>query len=125
MRDQRYVSSTMRDAEAGLVGKVRRRGPDRTPAGVPVHGWRVGNGRQRRHRHQVGPLGGRTGKLRGPTDAQGRPRLLMLSAGNINDATMAVGLLEKAKGRFERVIADGAMIAALSARRLQLGARRR
>jgi len=49
----------------------------------------------------------------------------MLSAGNINDATMAVGLLEKAKGRFERVIAGRAMIAALSARRLQLGARRR
>jgi transposase len=40
------------------------------------------------------------------TDAQGRPRLLMLSAGNINDMTMAAGLIEAAAGRFDRLIAD-------------------
>lgn len=40
------------------------------------------------------------------TDAQGRPRLLMLSAGNINDMSMAGALIEQAAGRFERLIAD-------------------
>jgi transposase len=30
----------------------------------------------------------------------------MLSAGNINDMTMAAGLLEQASGRFDRLIAD-------------------
>lgn len=50
--------------------------------------------------------GGRTSKLHGMTDAQGRPRLLMLSAGNINDMTMAPQLIEAAAGRFDRLIAD-------------------
>ncbi len=45
-------------------------------------------------------------KLHGLTDPQGRPRLLMLSAGNINDMTMAASLLEQARGRFDRLIAD-------------------
>lgn len=40
------------------------------------------------------------------TDAQGRPRLLMLSAGNINDMSMAGALIEQAAGRFDRLIAD-------------------
>jgi transposase len=40
------------------------------------------------------------------TDAQGRPRLLMLSAGNINDMSMAGALIEQAAGRFERLVAD-------------------
>mgnify|MGYP000986469244 CR=1 FL=1 len=40
------------------------------------------------------------------TDAQGRPRLLMLSAGNINDMSMAGALIEQATGRFDRLIAD-------------------
>lgn len=39
-------------------------------------------------------------------DAQGRPRLLMLSAGNINDMSMAGALIEQASGRFDRLIAD-------------------
>lgn len=30
----------------------------------------------------------------------------MLSAGNINDMTMAASLLEQARGRFDRLIAD-------------------
>jgi len=50
--------------------------------------------------------GGRTSKLHGLTDAQGRPRLLTLSAGNINDMTMAASLIEAAAGRFDRLIAD-------------------
>ena len=50
--------------------------------------------------------GGRTSKLHGLTDAQGRPRLLMLSAGNVNDMTMASALIDKADGRFNRLIAD-------------------
>lgn len=40
------------------------------------------------------------------TDAQGRPRLLMLSAGNVNDMTMAGALIGQASGRFDRLIAD-------------------
>ena len=37
------------------------------------------------------------------TDAQGRPRLLMLSAGNVNDMTMAGALIGQASGRFDRL----------------------
>ena len=40
------------------------------------------------------------------TDEKGRPRLLMLSAGNINDMSMAGALIEQASGRFDRLIAD-------------------
>lgn len=50
--------------------------------------------------------GGRTSKLHGLTHAQGRPRLLMVSAGNVNDMTMAASLIEQASGRFDRLIAD-------------------
>jgi len=39
------------------------------------------------------------------TDAEGRPRVLLLSAGNINDMTMAGALLAAAKP-FDRLIAD-------------------
>lgn len=81
------------------------------------------DGRHRCDPHQGSPLGrrrkrgafaqaigisrgGRTSKLHGLTDARGRPRLLMLSVGNINDMTMAAALIEKAAGRFGRLIAD-------------------
>jgi Transposase DDE domain len=50
--------------------------------------------------------GGRTSKLHGLTDAQGRPRLLIVSAGNINDMTMAATLIEAAADRFDRLVAD-------------------
>lgn len=46
--------------------------------------------------------GGRTVKLLGLAGPQGRLRLLMLSAGNINDMTTASSLLEQARGRFDR-----------------------
>jgi transposase len=49
--------------------------------------------------------GGRTTKLHGLTDEQGRPRILQLSAGNINDMTMAASLINAA-GPFTRLIAD-------------------
>ena len=82
----------------------------------------MGKRRDRRHPHQGAPLGrrrkrgafvqaigtsrgGRTSKLHGLTDAQGRPRILLVSAGNINDMTMAAALIEAA-GRFDRLIAD-------------------
>ena len=55
------------------------------------------------HRHS---RGGRTSKLHALTDPLGRPRLLMLSAGNINDMTMAADLIGAAAGRFDRLIAD-------------------
>jgi transposase len=40
------------------------------------------------------------------TDGQGRPRVLLISAGNINDMTMAGALIDAAAGRFDRLIAD-------------------
>jgi transposase len=40
------------------------------------------------------------------TDAAGRPRLLLISAGNINDMQVAGELIERASGRFKRLIAD-------------------
>lgn len=82
----------------------------------------MGHGGDRRHPHQGAPLGrrrkrgafaqaigtsrgGRTSKLHGLTDEAGRPRVLLISAGNINDMTMAAALIEAA-GPFTRLIAD-------------------
>jgi transposase len=39
--------------------------------------------------------GGRTSKLHAVTDGQGRPRALLLTAGNINDISVARALLQK------------------------------
>ncbi|RYG27594.1 MAG: IS5 family transposase [Burkholderiales bacterium] len=50
--------------------------------------------------------GGRTSKLHGLTDAAGRPRILMISPGNLSDMTVAPALIEAARGRFDRLIAD-------------------
>ena len=49
--------------------------------------------------------GGRTTKLHRLTDEQGRPRVLQLSAGNVNDMTTAASLIEAA-GPFTRLIVD-------------------
>lgn len=40
------------------------------------------------------------------TDGEGRPRLLLLSPGNVNDMSMAPALIEAAAGRFSRLVAD-------------------
>lgn len=40
------------------------------------------------------------------TDDQGQPHFLQLSAGNINDKTVAPALIEMARGRFTHLIAD-------------------
>lgn len=40
------------------------------------------------------------------TDEAGRPRILLISAGNINDMQIAGELIERASGRFTRLIAD-------------------
>jgi len=83
----------------------------------------MGDGGDRRHSHQGATLGrrrkrgtfaqaigtsrgGRTSKLHGLTDAAGRPRVLLISAGNVNDMTMAAALIEAAAGRFDKLIAD-------------------
>jgi len=50
--------------------------------------------------------GGRTSKIHGLTDCTGRPRVLMISPGNLSDMTMAPALIEAAHGRFDRLIAD-------------------
>ena len=82
----------------------------------------MGHGGDRRHPREGPPLGcrrkrgafaqaigtsrgGRTSKLHALTDTAGRPRVLLLSAGNINDMTMAGALLAAAKP-FDRLIAD-------------------
>lgn len=83
----------------------------------------MGIGRDRLDEHQGAPLGGRrkrgaytqaigtsrggrTSKLHGLTDAHGRPRVLLISPGNISDMTMAPALIEAAAGRFNKLIAD-------------------
>ena len=83
----------------------------------------LGLGGDRLHPHQGAPLsrrrkrgafnqaigtsrGGRTSKLHGLTDEAGRPRLLLISAGNVSDMTIAPALIEAARGRFSRLIAD-------------------
>lgn len=82
-----------------------------------------GHGGDRRHPRQGTPFGGRrkrgawsqaigksrggrTTKLHGLTDDQGRPRLLQLSAGNINDLTVAPALIETARGHVTCLLAD-------------------
>jgi transposase len=50
--------------------------------------------------------GGRTSKIHGLTDAAGRPRILLISPGNLSDMTMAPALIQAAQGRFDRLIAD-------------------
>lgn len=83
----------------------------------------MGCGRDRFHQHQGPPLGGgrkrgtfaqgigtsrggRTSKIHGLTDAAGRPRVLLISPGNTSDMTMAPALIEAARGRFDKLIAD-------------------
>jgi transposase len=83
----------------------------------------VGRIRDRLNQHQGPPLGGRrkrgafaqgigtsrggrTSKIHGLTDAAGRPRILLISPGNLSDMTMAPALIEAARGRFDKLIAD-------------------
>ena len=49
--------------------------------------------------------GGRTSKLHALTDEKGRPRVLLLTPGNINDITVAAALLDLA-GPIRRLLAD-------------------
>lgn len=86
--------------------------------------WAFGNGGDRQLDHQGTPLrrgwkrgaygeaigrsrGGRTTKIHALTDAEGRPRVLLLSPGNAHDVVMAPALIEAA-GRILRLIADKA-----------------
>lgn len=83
-----------------------------------------GHGSDRQFPHQGTPLGsrrkrgdyeeaigrsrgGRTTKIHALTDDQGRPRVLLLSPGNINDIALAPALLAAA-GPIKRLIADKA-----------------
>lgn len=50
--------------------------------------------------------GGRTSKIHGLTDTNGRPRVLLISPGNTSDMTMAPVLIEAVRGRFDALIAD-------------------
>jgi transposase len=49
--------------------------------------------------------GGRTTKIHALSDTLGRPRVLLLSPGNVNDITMAADLVQRA-GRLRRLLAD-------------------
>ncbi|HEY0920414.1 IS5 family transposase [Devosia sp.] len=83
-----------------------------------------GGWRDRRHPHQGASIGsggkrgdfaqaigrsrgGRTTKIHALNDAAGRPRVLRLSAGNVNDGTMATALIEAA-GSIGHLLADRA-----------------
>ena len=50
--------------------------------------------------------GGRTSKLHALTDTKGRPRVLLLTPGNINDIAMAPALLSEAGRPIRRVLGD-------------------
>ena len=83
----------------------------------------MGHGLDRLDQHQGAPLGsrrkrgafaqglgisrgGRTSKVHGLTDEQGRPRVLLISPGNTSDMTVAPALIAAAAGRFSKLIAD-------------------
>ena len=104
---------------AGAAGHLVRdvRGPD----GLNWHHWHRGN---RQHPHQSASFGsgrkrgtfqqaigrsrgGRTTKIHALTDAEGRPRVLLLSPGNTNDIALASSLVAAA-GPIKRLIADRA-----------------
>jgi transposase len=69
----------------------------------------LGSGRKRgTFREAIGrSRGGRTTKIHALTDAEGRPRVLLLSPGNINDIALAPALIA-AVGPIRRLIADKA-----------------
>jgi transposase len=88
----------------------------------PQRHLRAGGDRQ--HTHQGAPLGGRrkrgafkqalgtsrggrTSKLHALTDGKGRPRVFILTAGNVNDITVAAELVECA-GPIRQLLADKA-----------------
>jgi transposase len=92
--------------------------------GADRHERCLGRWRNRRHPHQGTSLGrwgkrgdfaqaigrsrgGRTTKIHALTDDAGRPRVLRLSAGNVNDGTMATALLAAA-GPISHLMADRA-----------------
>jgi len=59
------------------------------------------------------------------TDSAGRPRVLLISPGNISDMTMAPALIEAGAGHFDRLIADkgydsNAIRAAVQAQRAEV-----
>jgi len=96
--------------------------------------WHLRPRRDRQHAHQGAPLGrgrkrgafkqalgtsrgGRTSKLHALTDGKGRPRVLILTPGNVNDITVAASLLDRA-GPVRRLVADRAYDADHLRRRL-------
>lgn len=92
--------------------------------GVDRPQWHLRACRDRQHAHQGAPLGGgrkrgafkqalgtsrggRTSKLHALTDGKGRPRVLILTAGNAHDITVAAELIERA-GPIRQLLADRA-----------------
>jgi len=97
------VAADVRGAN-GAHGHLRR-GDRRHPRqGAPL-----GGGRKRGAFLQAmgRSRGGRTTKVHGLVDERGKPRVLLLSAGNINDISMAHALIQAA-GPFRRLLADRA-----------------
>ncbi len=75
----------------------------------PHQGASLGRGRKRGvFKEAIGrSRGGRTTKIHALTDGEGRPRVLLLSPGNINDIAMAPALVAAARP-IKRLIADKA-----------------
>jgi len=75
----------------------------------PYQGAPLGGGRKRgAFKQALGTSrGGRTSKLHALTDAKGRPRVLILTAGNAHDITVATELIECA-GPIRHLLADKA-----------------
>lgn len=82
---------------------------------LPHQGASLGSGWKRgAFREAIGrSRGGRTTKIHALTDAEGRPRVLLLSPGNINDIAFAPALIAAA-GPIKRLIADKAYDASFS-----------
>src|SRR5690606_32123195 len=82
---------------------LRRGGDRRHPRqGAPLRGRR----KRGAFAQAIGrSRGGRTTKVHGLVDDRGRPRVLLLSAGNINDISMAAALIQAA-GPFRKLLAD-------------------
>jgi transposase len=96
-----------------LAGDVRSRDRRRSDHGHGRYRQLGGQGTSLGQRRKRGAFdqgigrsrGGRTTKIHALTDALGRPRVLLLSPGNIADISMAAALLDAA-GPLERLIAD-------------------
>ena len=102
MEPARAVAADLRDPDRPEPDP--RPGDDRQhPRQGPSLGWRRKRGAYLQALGQS--RGGKTSKLHALSDGQGRPRVLLLTAGNINDISIARALLQRV-GPVSRLLAD-------------------